>query len=173
MTDDLKQKETQAWALLRDGFNGESLDKCRAAVHASIAAALAEALALALERVARLEELAQFPKLLAGNDALLQKMAAASPEGTLQHNPGLGSVTMSTEQAAALLKSSKPAASPCRSAGRGPTTKTTTPTSNRRTGCGPATCWATGVWAKNTSSPRSTRCTNKSGDRCTTSSCPR
>lgn len=34
---------------------------------------------------------------------------AASPEGTLQHNPGLGSVTMSTEQAAALLKSSKPA----------------------------------------------------------------
>ena len=37
---------------------------------------------------------------------------AASPEGTLQHNPGLGSVTMSTEQAAALLKSSKPAAGP-------------------------------------------------------------
>ena len=36
---------------------------------------------------------------------------AASPEGTLQHNPGLGSVTMSTEQAAALLQPPSPAES--------------------------------------------------------------
>ena len=46
-----------------------------------MAKALVEALAPVLERVARLEELAQFPKLLAENDALLQKMAAAGPEG--------------------------------------------------------------------------------------------
>ena len=85
MTADLKQKEEQAWALLRDGFNGESLDKYRAAVSASIDAALAEALAQVLERVARLEELAQFPTLLAENDALLQKMAAASPEAPPQN----------------------------------------------------------------------------------------
>ena len=164
MTADLKQKETEAW-------ENVGRNDIRAATQASIAAALeksdcdmidyvaasidahaadtrplAEALAPVLERVARLEELAQFPTLMAENDALLQEMAdapcatcngarwvcdisvsgasyhrspcpkcskpAAGPEGTLQHNPGLGSVTMSTEQAAALLKSSKPAASP-------------------------------------------------------------
>ena len=141
---DLKQKEEQAWTYY---FEQGRLGQIRDAVQASIAAALAPV----LERVARLEELAQFPTLMAENDALLQKMAdapcatcggarfvcsgdtgptlgcptaecernrrrcpdcskpAASPEGTLQHNPGLGSVTMSTEQAAALLKSSKPA----------------------------------------------------------------
>ena len=45
--------------------------------HAADTRPLAEALAPVLERVARLEELAQFPTLMAENDALLQKMAAA------------------------------------------------------------------------------------------------
>lgn len=109
--DDPKQKADKAWRWCERQWDRapSPSQMVEAAVSASIAAALVEALAPVLERVARLEELAQFPKLLAENDALLQKMADASPEGTLQHNPGLGSVTMSTEQAAALLKSSKPA----------------------------------------------------------------
>lgn len=143
--DDPKQKADKAWRWCERQWDRapSPSQMVEAAVTASIEAALAEALAPVLERVARLEELAQFPTLMAENDALLQKMAdapcatcggarwvcdvsvdgasyhrspcpecskpAAGPEGTLQHNPGLGSVTMSTEQAAALLKSSKPA----------------------------------------------------------------
>jgi hypothetical protein len=52
MTDDLKQRADAAWAMLNNGFNGEVLDDYRAAVEASIAAALAPV----VERVARLEK---------------------------------------------------------------------------------------------------------------------
>ena len=175
--DDPKQKADKAWRWCERQWDRapSPSQMVEAAVTASIAAALAEALAPVLERVARLEELAQFPTLMAENDALLQKMADApcaicngarwvcdvsvdgasyhrsacpecsapktekctatrraasgilmnctraphddvllhlsvegslwapeqvapkTEEGTLQHNPGLGSVTMSTE----------------------------------------------------------------------------
>ena len=74
MTDDLKAKADAAWAMLRNGFNGESLERYRAAVEASIAVAtheylfrattvaestIAAALSPVLERVGRLEKWVQ------------------------------------------------------------------------------------------------------------------
>ena len=80
--DDPKQKADKAWRWCERQWDRapSPSQMVEAAVTASIEAALVEALAPVLERVARLEELAQFPTLMAENDALLQKMAAASPE---------------------------------------------------------------------------------------------
>ena len=74
--DDPKQKADKAWRWCERQWDRapSPSQMVEAAVTASIEAALVEALAPVLERVARLEELAQFP-------TLLQKMAAASPEG--------------------------------------------------------------------------------------------
>ena len=77
--DDPKQKADKAWRWCERQWDRapSPSQMVEAAVTASIEAALAEALAPVLERVARLEELAQFPTLMAENDALLQKMADA------------------------------------------------------------------------------------------------
>ena len=77
--DDPKQKADKAWRWCERQWDRapSPSQMVEAAVTASIEAALVEALAPVLERVARLEELAQFPTLMAENDALLQKMAAA------------------------------------------------------------------------------------------------